>query len=124
MNIAIIGGGPAGLRAAEVAAAGGASVTLFDAKASVGRKFLVAGRGGLNLTNAEPREDFVKRYIGNAQPHDAWRALINAFDAATLREWAAGLGVETFAASTGRVYPKELKAAPLLRRWVQRLREL
>ena len=124
MNIAIIGGGPAGLRAAEVAAMGGASVTLFDAKASVGRKFLVAGRGGLNLTNAEPREVFVKRYIGNAQPYDAWRALIDAFDANALREWAAGLGVETFAASTGRVYPKELKAAPLLRRWVLRLREL
>ena len=124
MNIAIIGGGPAGLRAAEVAATGGASVTLFDAKPSVGRKFLVAGRGGLNLTNAEPCESFVKRYTGHGQTEDSWRSLIDDFDADALREWAAELGVETFAASTGRVYPKELKAAPLLRRWVQRLREL
>jgi uncharacterized flavoprotein (TIGR03862 family) len=124
MNIAIIGGGPAGLRAAEVAAKGGGAVTLFDAKASVGRKFLVAGRGGLNLTNAEPREDFVKHYTGSRQTENPWSSLIGGFDAEALRAWAEGLGVETFAASTGRVYPKELKAAPLLRRWVQRLREL
>jgi len=124
MNIAIIGSGPAGLRAAEVAAMGGASVTLFDAKPSAGRKFLVAGKGGLNLTNAEPRERFVNRYTGPAQPPDLWQSLLSDFDAEALRTWASGLGVETFAASTGRVYPKELKAAPLLRRWVQRLREL
>ena len=124
MKIAIIGGGPAGLRAAEVAAAGGASVTLFDAKASVGRKFLVAGRGGLNLTNSELRERFASRYSGTSQPTGLWPSLISEFDSEALREWAAGLGVETFAASTGRVYPRELKAAPLLRRWVQRLREL
>ena len=121
MNIAIIGGGPAGLRAAEVAAMGGASVTLFDAKASVGRKFLVAGKGGLNLTHAGSREEFVARYSG---PAELWDSLIADFDADALRAWAAGLGVETFAASTGRVYPRELKAAPLLRRWVHRLREL
>ena len=121
MNIAIIGGGPAGLRAAEVAAAGGASVTLFEAKASVGRKFLVAGRGGLNLTNAAPREECAARYSGAAE---VWASLIADCDADALRAWAAGLGVETFAASTGRVYPRELKAAPLLRRWVHRLREL
>ena len=120
MDIAIIGGGPAGLRAAEVAAAGGAAVTIYDAKASVGRKFLVAGRGGLNLTNAEPRERFVARY---SAPADLWPSLLADFDAEALRAWAAGLGVETFAASTGRVYPRELKAAPLLRRWVQRLRQ-
>ncbi|HWB60208.1 MAG TPA: TIGR03862 family flavoprotein [Chthoniobacteraceae bacterium] len=119
MRIAIIGGGPAGLRAAEVAATGGAKVTLFDAKPSVGRKFLVAGRGGLNLTNSKPFDDFVKQYTG-----DGWRSLIGDFDPDALRAWAASLGVETFAASTGRIYPKELKAAPLLRRWVQRLREL
>ena len=119
MRIAIIGGGPAGLRAAEVAAKGGAKVTLYDAKASVGRKFLVAGRGGLNLTNSEPNEHFVTHYTGNE-----WDSLIGEFDATALRDWAAGLGAETFAASTGRVYPRELKAAPLLRRWVQRLREL
>ena len=121
MNIAIIGGGPAGLRAAEVAAAGGSAVTLFDAKASVGRKFLVAGKGGLNLTNDEPRERFVARY---GEPARLWKSLIADFDAGALREWAEELGVETFAASTGRVYPRELKAAPLLRRWVHRLREV
>jgi uncharacterized flavoprotein (TIGR03862 family) len=119
IKIAIIGGGPAGLRAAEVAAAGGAAVTLFDAKPSVGRKFLVAGRGGLNLTNAEPRERFVTRYTGPEQ----WTTLLADFDAEALRNWAAALGVETFEATSRRVYPRELKAAPLLRRWVQRLRE-
>ena len=123
IDIAIIGGGPAGLRAAEVAAAGGASVTLFDAMPSVGRKFLVAGRGGLNLTHAEPRERFVTRYIGPGQPGELWAALLAEFDADALRKWAADLGVETFAATSGRVYPRELKAAPLLRRWVHRLRE-
>ena len=121
MQIAIIGGGPAGLRAAEVAAAGGAKVTLFEAKASVGRKFLVAGKGGLNLTNAEARERFITRYSGE---QDRWREVIAEFDADALRAWASGLGIETFAASTGRVYPREMKAAPLLRRWVQRLRGL
>ena len=123
INTAIIGGGPAGLRAAEVAAAGGASVTLFDAKPSVGRKFLVAGRGGLNLTHAEPPERFVTRYTGPEQPDDLWPALLAGFDAVALRKWAAELGVETFVATSGRVYPRELKAAPLLRRWVHRLRE-
>ena len=118
MKIAVIGGGPAGLRAAEIAAAGGARVTLFDAKPSVGRKFLVAGRGGLNLTKAEPRELFATHFSGPAR----WPALLAECDADALRAWSAGLGVETFAASTGRVYPRELKAAPLLRRWVQRLR--
>jgi hypothetical protein len=124
MHIAIIGGGPAGLRAAEVAASGGAAVTLFEAKASVGRKFLVAGRGGLNLTKAEPREQFSTHYIGPEQPDGLWPSLLADFDSEALRGWAAGLGVETFTASTGRVYPRELKAAPLLRRWVQRLRQL
>jgi uncharacterized flavoprotein (TIGR03862 family) len=121
MHIAIIGGGPAGLRAAEVAATGGAEVTLFEGKASVGRKFLVAGRGGLNLTHSEPREEFITRYSG---PRELWASLIADFDAEALRAWAAGLGAETFAASTGRVYPRALKGAPLLRRWVQHLRQL
>ena len=123
INIAIIGGGPAGLRAAEVTAAGGAVVTLFDAKPSVGRKFLVAGRGGLNLTHAEPRERFAKRYLGPDQPDDFWTTVLHQFDAEALRDWAADLDVETFVATSGRVYPYELKAAPLLRRWVHRLRE-
>ena len=117
-HIAVIGGGPAGLRAAEIAAAGGARVTIFDAKPSVGRKFLVAGRGGLNLTKAEPRDVFAARYSDPAR----WPALLAECDADALRAWAAGLGIETFAASTGRVYPREMKAAPLLRRWVARLR--
>ncbi len=120
-NIAIIGGGPAGLRAAEVAAAGGASVTLFDAKPSVGRKFLVAGRGGLNLTHAEPPEQFAARYSGCDTPEQFWPTLLAEFDAAALRQWAKDLGVETFAATSGRVYPREMKAAPLLRRWVKQL---
>jgi uncharacterized flavoprotein (TIGR03862 family) len=121
MHIAIIGGGPAGLRAAEVAAEHGAAVTLFESKPSVGRKFLVAGRGGLNLTHDEPSERFIARYSGPAQ---RWTSLIADFDSTALRAWAAELGVETFAASTGRVYPREMKGAPLLRRWVQRLRTL
>ena len=121
MNIAIVGGGPAGLRAAEIAVSSGTAVTLFDAKASVGRKFLVAGKGGLNLTNAAPREQFAAQYSG---PEALWNSLLADFDADALRAWAAGLGVEMFAASTGRVYPRELKAAPLLRRWVHHLRGL
>jgi len=118
--IAIIGGGPAGLRAAEVAVAGGASVTVYDAKASAGRKFLVAGGGGLNLTKAEEPERFAGNYSGG--PDGLWRELIEEFSPEAMRAWAAGLGVETFVATSKRVYPKEMKAAPLLRRWVQRLR--
>jgi uncharacterized flavoprotein (TIGR03862 family) len=121
-TVAIIGGGPAGLRAAEVAAGAGASVTVFDAKSSVGRKFLVAGKGGLNLTKEEPLEDFLRAYSGPSLPREAWNRIVKEFPPEALREWATGLGVETFAASTGRVYPREMKAAPLLRRWVQRLR--
>ncbi|MEI8341838.1 MAG: TIGR03862 family flavoprotein [Verrucomicrobiota bacterium] len=124
MNLAVIGGGPAGLRAAEVAATGGASVTLFDAKSSVGRKFLVAGKGGLNLTKIESADRFATRYSGPEQPDGLWESLIAGFNSDALREWASGLGVETFVASTGRVYPRELKAAPLLRNWVRRLRAL
>ena len=105
-----------------MAAAGGAAVTLFDAKPSVGRKFLVAGRGGLNLTHAEPRERFGTHYTGPDQPDGFWPSLLAEFDADALRKWAADLGVETFAATSGRVYPRELKAVPLLRRWVHRLR--
>jgi len=124
MHIAIIGGGPAGLRAAEVAARGGAAVTLFESKASAGRKFLVAGRGGLNLTNTEPQERFAARYDSPGQTQPIWQSLIADFDFDALRAWAADLGVETFTASTGRIFPRGLKAAPLLRAWVRRLREL
>ncbi|MSU33353.1 MAG: hypothetical protein EXS25_12040 [Pedosphaera sp.] len=123
MKIAIIGGGPAGLRAAEVAAAGGAGVSVFDAKRSVGRKFLVAGRGGLNLTPSESSDQFVTRYTGSDQPANLWASLLADFDSEALRRWAFDLGIETFVATSGRVYPSEMKAAPLLRRWLIRLRE-
>jgi uncharacterized flavoprotein (TIGR03862 family) len=124
MKIAVIGGGPAGLRAAEVAAGSGAAVTLFDAKPSVGRKLLVAGRGGLNLTHGEDFARFVTRYSGPGQPDGFWENLLADFNPAELRAWAAGLGIETFEQRTGRVYPVEMKAAPLLRRWIERLRGL
>jgi uncharacterized flavoprotein (TIGR03862 family) len=123
ISIAVIGGGPAGLRAAEIAAGGGAAVTLFDAMPSVGRKFLVAGRGGLNLTKDEPAQLFVSHYQGNDDEPRRWEGLIADFGPAAMRAWAETLQVQTFVASTGRVYPRELKAAPLLRRWVRRLRE-
>ncbi len=124
MKIAVIGGGPAGLRAAEVAARGNAKVTLFEAKPSVGRKLLVAGRGGLNLTHGEAFDSFITRYSGPGQPEGFWKEALGDFSPADLRDWAAGLGIETFEQRTGRVYPREMKAAPLLRRWVARLREL
>jgi uncharacterized flavoprotein (TIGR03862 family) len=121
-QLAVIGGGPAGLRAAEVAASAGLKITLFDGKPSVGRKFLVAGKGGLNLTHGESLNRFLTRYSG--QPAQIWSKIIHDFDPHALRNWAAGLKVETFEATNGRIYPKELKAAPLLRRWVKRLRSL
>jgi uncharacterized flavoprotein (TIGR03862 family) len=121
-RIAIVGGGPAGLRAAEVCAAAGMKVVLFDAKRSVGRKFLVAGKGGLNLTNAEPEDIFANRYSGKNS--DFWRGVLEVFDSGDLREWALELGFETFVTKSGRVYLKDLKAAGLLRRWVARLREM
>ncbi len=122
--LAVIGGGPAGLRAAEVAASAGVEVTLFDAKRSVGRKFLVAGKGGLNLTHGEAFERFVTRYSGPDQPAGIWNDLLADFDSPALRRWAAELDVATFQATSGRVYPKALKAAPLLRRWIARLKHL
>ena len=123
-QLAVIGGGPAGLRAAEVAATAGRQVTLYDGKPSVGRKFLVAGKGGLNLTHSESLDRFATRYSGPGQPAELWPSLLAEFDPTALRAWAAELGVDTFQATSGRVYPKELKAAPLLRRWVERLRSL
>ncbi|OZI66632.1 TIGR03862 family flavoprotein [Bordetella genomosp. 11] len=119
-RIAVIGGGPAGLAAAEVLAAAGMGVDLFDAMPSLGRKFLMAGRGGLNLTHSEPLAPFLSRY-GDRQAEVA--PLVRAFPPDALREWAAGLGIETFVGSSGRVFPREMKAAPLLRAWVHRLRE-
>lgn len=120
IDIAIIGGGPAGLRAAEVAAGMGRSVTVFDGKPSVGRKFLVAGKGGLNLTHDGVMESFVSSY---ASQRDL-KPIIVGFDNEALRDWCHGLGLETFVASSGRVYPKALKGAPVLRAWLKRLREM
>ncbi|CAD5374795.1 NAD(FAD)-utilizing dehydrogenase [Rubrivivax sp. A210] len=118
-RVAVIGGGPAGLMAAEALAAAGCAVDVFDAMPSVGRKFLLAGKGGLNLTHAEPFEDFLGRYGERAE---RLRPLLQAFGPEQLRAWAAGLGVETFVGSSRRVFPVDMKAAPLLRAWLHRLR--
>ena len=115
----VIGGGPAGLMAAEVLAAGGAQVDVYDAMPSPGRKFLMAGKGGLNLTHAEGRKPFLARY---STRHSNIEPLLNAFGPDALREWVRALGVETFVGSSGRVFPAGMKAAPLLRKWLHRLR--
>ncbi|MFZ1503205.1 MAG: TIGR03862 family flavoprotein [Nitrospira sp.] len=120
MKIAIIGGGPAGLMAAEAALAGGAQVDLYDAMASVGRKFLLAGKGGLNLTHSDPPEVFLSRYGERAAKVAPW---LNAFGPDALRAWTKELGVETFVGSSGRIFPADMKAAPLLRAWLRRLRQ-
>lgn len=120
LDIVVVGGGPAGLRAAEVAAMWGRSVTVFDGKPSVGRKFLVAGKGGLNLTHGEKLENFVSRYSGG----EKWAEMLEDFSPQDLREWSHGLGQDTFQATSGRVYPKALKGAPVLRAWLERLKEL
>ncbi len=118
--VAIIGGGPAGLMAAEELADSGVAVHLYDAMPSVGRKFLLAGKGGLNLTHSEALPTFVQRYGDRAPQVAAWLA---AFSPDAMRAWAAGLGIETFVGTSGRVFPQDLKAAPLLRAWLHRLRE-
>jgi uncharacterized flavoprotein (TIGR03862 family) len=119
-GLAIIGGGPAGLMAAEVARAAGVEVDLFEGKGSVGRKFLIAGKGGLNLTHGEPRPAFDARYRERRAEVADW---LDDFDGEALREWARGLGVGTYVGSSGRVFPDDRKAAPLLRGWVRRLRD-
>ena len=119
VQVAVVGAGPAGLMAAECLADAGISVAIFEAKPSVGRKFLRAGIGGLNLTHAEPHAAFCARF-SERQP--ALQAMLDAFPAEAVRAWAAGLGVETFVGSSGRVFPVDMKAAPLLRAWLQRLR--
>ncbi|MDO9316219.1 MAG: TIGR03862 family flavoprotein [Burkholderiaceae bacterium] len=120
-TVAIVGGGPAGLMAAEVLACAGASVDLYDAMPSVGRKFLLAGKGGLNLTHSEPAEAFAGRY---AERRASIESMLCRFGPAELRAWAQGLGIATFVGSSGRVFPTDLKAAPLLRAWLHRLRGL
>lgn len=118
MDVAVIGAGPAGLMAAEVLAAGGARVTVYERMPSVGRKFLLAGRGGLNLTHSEPLDHFLQRYR-EAMPH--LRPAIEAFPPEALRAWSEGLGQSTFVGSSGRVFPQAMKASPLLRAWLRRL---
>ncbi len=119
-SVAVIGGGPAGLMAAEILAQGGVEVDVYDAMPSLGRKFLLAGVGGMNITHSESFELFLSRY-GARQ--DSIRPLLEAFPPEQLRAWIHGLGIETFVGSSGRVFPREMKAAPLLRAWLHRLRE-
>jgi uncharacterized flavoprotein (TIGR03862 family) len=119
-DVLIVGGGPAGLRAAEIVSAAGRRTVLAEHKASVGRKFLVAGRGGLNLTHSEPVENFPARYNDTGE---RWSKLLADFSPDDLRAWAKGLGIETFVGTSGRVFPESKQAARLLRRWIARLRE-
>jgi uncharacterized flavoprotein (TIGR03862 family) len=123
-NVVVVGGGPAGLMAAEVLASAGQGrgirVSLYDGMPSVGRKFLLAGKGGLNLTHSEPLARFVTRYGERANAVEEWLA---SFGPKQLRQWSEDLGVQTFVGSSGRVFPTDMKAAPLLRAWLHRLRE-
>lgn len=119
-SVAIIGAGPAGLMAAETLAARGLQVDIYDAMPSPGRKFLLAGVGGMNITHSESAEHFVARYREASPWVETWLAQM---DASQLRKWVHGLGVDTFVGSSGRVFPVEMKAAPLLRAWLRRLRE-
>lgn len=118
--VAIIGGGPAGLMAAEVLSQAGLAVELYERMSSVGRKFLLAGVGGMNITHSEAREPFLSRY--GARRAEIGR-LLQDFDAEALRQWVHDLGIDTFVGSSGRVFPADMKAAPLLRAWLRRLRE-
>jgi uncharacterized flavoprotein (TIGR03862 family) len=118
-SLVIIGGGPAGLMAAQEAIKAGLQVDVYDAMPSVGRKFLLAGKGGLNLTHSEATEPFVSRFGARSGEIGA---LLAQFGAAEVQAWAHGLGVETFVGSSGRVFPKDMKAAPLLRAWLHQLR--
>ncbi len=118
-DVAVIGGGPAGLMAAHRLALQGWQVTLFDGSASVGRKFLLAGRGGLNLTHSEPAEPFVGRYGAQQGVVGDW---LHDFGPQHVQDWAHGLGIETFVGTSGRVFPTDMKAAPLLRSWLVAMR--
>ncbi|OJU91312.1 MAG: NAD(FAD)-utilizing dehydrogenase [Burkholderiales bacterium 66-5] len=123
LQVAIIGAGPAGLMAAEVLSRAGVGVDVFDAMPSAGRKFLLAGKGGLNLTHSEPLAPFIGRFRqGDEDGAHAVASWLHDFGPQAVRDWAAGLGVQTFVGTSGRVFPTEMKAAPLLRAWLQRLR--
>lgn len=119
-RVAVIGGGPAGLMAAEVLAAGGVQVDVYDAMPSVGRKFLLAGKGGMNITHSEALPAFRARYGAREPEVGRW---LEGFDPQAVRDWIHALGIDTFVGSSGRVFPLEMKAAPLLRAWLHRLRE-
>jgi uncharacterized flavoprotein (TIGR03862 family) len=119
-SVAVIGGGPAGLMAAETLIEHGVHVDLYDAMPSVGRKFLLAGKGGMNLTHSEPAEWFRARYGARRAQLEP---MLDKFGPDALREWVAELGIDTFIGSSGRVFPTDMKAAPLLRAWLHRLRQ-
>jgi hypothetical protein len=119
-SVVVIGGGPAGLMAAEVLANAGVRVELYDAMPSLGRKFLLAGVGGMNITHAEPKAAFLGRY---RERQEEIAGLLADFDADSLRAWIHDLGIDTFVGTSGRVFPRDMKAAPLLRAWLKRLRE-
>ncbi|WP_372881468.1 TIGR03862 family flavoprotein [Psychromonas sp.] len=119
-TVIVVGAGPAGLMAAEAICAAGHKVEVYDAKPSACRKFLLAGVGGMNITHSEPYDDFIQRYYDKAQWLDS---AVSQFNADALRQWIHGLGIETFVGSSGRVFPADMKAAPLLRNWLKRLRE-
>jgi uncharacterized flavoprotein (TIGR03862 family) len=116
----VVGGGPAGLRAAELVSAAGLKTVLTDRMPSAGRKLLVAGKGGLNLTHSEPVENFPARY---GEDESRWRSLLAGFSPTDLQAWAKDLGIETFVGTSGRIFPVDKQAAPLLRRWLDRLKK-
>ncbi|AEG02931.1 TIGR03862 family flavoprotein [Methylomonas methanica] len=119
-SVAIVGAGPAGLMAAEVLITAGIKVDVYDAMPSAGRKFLMAGKGGMNITHAEAFEQFLTRYADHRRDLEA---SLRDFCPESLCAWVKGLGIDTFVGSSGRVFPTEMKAAPLLRAWLHRLRE-
>lgn len=122
IQVAIVGAGPAGLMAAQVLSQAGVAVHVFDTMPSVGRKFLLAGKGGLNLTHSEPADLFATRYHADGTRSAEIATWLADFDSNAVRAWALDLGIETFVGSSGHVFPKDMKAAPLLRAWLQRLR--